>query len=103
MFRRKKIKCEICEFSDTKVLHRHHIIPRTDPNSTELDSNLAVICSNCHMKVHAGDFIIEGVFQTSLGTKLFFHKKGEKYIIAPGVILNSDGTATVLKEQNERQ
>lgn len=97
-YRRKKKQCEVCGESNIKVLDRHHIIPRTDPSCTELDSNLAVVCSNCHRMIHAGEIIIEGVFKTSEGAQLFWHYDGDNYIVIPGVFLNKDGTATVRKE-----
>ena len=74
----------------------HHIIPRTDPRCTNSPSNLACLCANCHGLVHANEVIIEGRFLTTQGTKLFWHKKDETPIVVVGVILNSDGTATVL-------
>lgn len=64
--KRPKIVCEICGEKNTKVLDRHHIIPRTDPKCTNDDYNLAIICSSCHRKVHAGAIKIIGVFP---GTK----------------------------------
>lgn len=94
-YRRPKICCEICGETNKKTLDRHHIIPKTDPNCTELDTNLAVVCASCHRKIHALDIIIEGVFSTSAGRHLFWHYKGEPYVVRPGIILHSDGTATV--------
>lgn len=90
-------KCEICACDITKIRHKHHIIPRTDPKSTNHPSNLAYICPNCHHLVHAGEVIIEGVFLTTAGHKMFFHKKGEPFFMRPGVILNADGTADVIE------
>lgn len=63
---RPKIECEVCGEKDIKVLDRHHIIPRTDPRCTNDDYNLAILCSSCHRKVHAGKIKIIGVFP---GTK----------------------------------
>lgn len=93
-----KNKCEICDFAKKRALHLHHIIPRTDPRSTDLASNLACICSNCHNLVHAGEIIIEGRYFTTAGNKLFWYKKGGKHTIRPGVILNKDGSATIIEE-----
>lgn len=97
MYKRPKIKCEVCGNKNKKVLDRHHIIPRTDPNCTDLDSNLAIVCANCHRKIHAKEIIIEGVFKTTFGTELFWHYVNEKPIVRTGVILNDDETATVLE------
>lgn len=92
---RPKKFCEVCKETNKKVLDRHHIIPRTDPRCTDLDSNLAIVCANCHRKIHAGEVIIEGVYQTNVGKKLFWHNSGDTPIVRTGVILNSDGTATI--------
>jgi len=94
-FKRSKNKCEICGNANKKVLDKHHIIPVTDPKSTNLMSNLAIICSNCHRRVHAHEIIIEGVFATTDGSALFWHYSGDPHIITSGVILNKDGTATI--------
>jgi hypothetical protein len=98
MRNRKNKICEICGCSDRAAIHLHHIIPRTDPNSTDTLDNLAIICANCHAKVHKLQLVIEGVYMTSDGPKLFWHKAGEPYIVRKGVILKEDGTALVLEE-----
>lgn len=90
-------KCEICETQNKKVIDKHHIIPRTDPRTHHGLSNLAIICSNCHRRVHAGEIIIEGVFMTSIGQKLFWHYDGEPHIVRPGVFLLKDGTANIIE------
>jgi hypothetical protein len=61
----KKINCEICSENNRAVLHRHHIIPRTDPLCTDEWDNVCVICSNCHNKTHAGQINIIGVFSST--------------------------------------
>jgi hypothetical protein len=58
MGRRKKEKlipsvCEICDEPNPAVLHKHHIVERTDPDTSNHENNLAIICSNCHNKIHA--------------------------------------------------
>jgi hypothetical protein len=53
--------CEICKVKDTATLHLHHIIERTDINSTNHNSNLAIICANCHAKVHNNEITIIGI------------------------------------------
>jgi hypothetical protein len=73
------------------------MIPKTDPESTELDSNLAVVCANCHRQIHALEIIIEGYFPTSGGKRLFWHKAGSEYQIRPGIILHSNGTASIVE------
>lgn len=92
---KRKDRCEICHITDSKVIDYHHIIPRTDPRCTNDLSNLAIICSNCHRIVHSGDIIIEGVYLTTTGTKLFWHRKGEPHIIRKGVQLLPNGMALI--------
>lgn len=74
---RPKINCEICSLDKKAILHRHHIIPRTDPRSTNSDANLAVLCPNCHSCVHTGELIIIGLYQTTDGLQLMWFKNGE--------------------------
>lgn len=59
-----KNKCEIQECNENNVaaLHLHHIIERTDPNCTNENYNLAILCSNCHAKVHAKIIKLIGVY-----------------------------------------
>lgn len=90
-------ECEICGNKDRATIDKHHIIPRTDPRCTNALSNIAIICSNCHRKVHAGEIIIEGVFSTSVGTRLFWHKSGESHVVRPGIFLQKDGTAKIVE------
>ena len=75
---RIKKQCEICGEKDSKILHRHHIIPRCDDRCSNKDSNIAILCPNCHTKVHEGDIIIIGVYQSTNNLKLMWFKKGGK-------------------------
>jgi len=74
---RPKIQCEICNIKKKAILHRHHIIPRQDSRSTNYDNNLAVLCPNCHSRVHTGELIIIGVYFTTGGYQLMWFKKGD--------------------------
>ena len=74
---RPKIRCEICQIRKRTILHRHHIIPRQDPRSTNCDYNLAILCPNCHSYVHTGELIIIGVYYTTEGFQLMWFKKGD--------------------------
>ena len=65
MAKLEKIQCEICETKDKTILHRHHITPRTDPNTSHEAMNLAVLCPNCHSKIHAGLIEIVGLFPST--------------------------------------
>jgi len=74
---RPKIQCEICGLKKKSILHRHHIIPRPDSRSTNYDNNLAILCPNCHSRVHTGELIIIGVYHSTGGSQLIWFKKGE--------------------------
>lgn len=88
MGRRKKEKlvpivCEICGEPNTATLHKHHIVERIDPDSTNHEMNLAIICSNCHNKVHDGQIRIIGIFpSTKLPYRrtLVYEKNGQANI-----------------------
>src|SRR5690242_2707746 len=64
MKKRPKIKCEIeeCTISDPKLLHRHHLIERTEVGTSNDDMNLVILCSNHHLLTHSGKLKIIGVF-----------------------------------------
>lgn len=47
-------KCQICAFPNTKILHVHHIIERSNGGTDNLD-NLLLICPNCHATIHYGN------------------------------------------------
>lgn len=91
-------QCEICGMDHEKALERHHILPRTSPNTSNDPEWIAVICGNCHTLTHACEIVIEGRYMTSGGSKLFFHRKGQPYVMRPGIILHSDGTAIIKEE-----
>lgn len=59
-----KNKCEIegCNETDKSTLHLHHIIERTQENTNNHPLNLAILCSNCHNKVHAGIIKLIGLY-----------------------------------------
>ena len=61
----EKIECEICGEKNKNVLHKHHIIARTKINTSNDPMNLAIICSNCHNKVHAGEIEIVGLYPST--------------------------------------
>tara|TARA_Y100000310_G_C20465772_1_gene707580 strand:+ start:522 stop:866 length:345 start_codon:yes stop_codon:yes gene_type:complete len=63
--RLKKVECEICGIKEIEVLHKHHITERTEIDTSNHLMNLAVICSNCHNKVHAGRIEIVGLFPST--------------------------------------
>jgi hypothetical protein len=75
---RPKIQCEICNIKKKAILHRHHIVPRPDPRSTNSDNNLAILCPNCHSCVHTGEIVIVGIYDTTDGSQLLWFKNGEE-------------------------
>lgn len=62
-----KNKCEIesCLVDDPNLLHFHHIIERTEENTTNHDFNLAILCANHHAYLHSGRLKIIGVFPST--------------------------------------
>lgn len=75
---RPKVFCEICGMTKKAILHRHHIIPCCDDRCSNNDSNLAILCPNCHSMVHSGELIIVGVYDSTDGpTLMWFNKKEE--------------------------
>lgn len=59
-----KNKCEVesCNVRDPNLLHFHHIIERTEINTTNHPFNLAILCANCHALTHSGRLHIIGVY-----------------------------------------
>lgn len=67
LVKRPKVECEICGEKDSSILERHHIVERTEAESTNHDFNLSVICPSCHSKVHSGSIKILGVLPGTKG------------------------------------
>ncbi len=63
--------CEVCK--EQTFLVQHHIRGRTIKNPNSHD-NLANICSNCHLKIHRGEIIVEKRVMTTIGEVLLWHK-----------------------------
>jgi hypothetical protein len=80
-----KNKCEIecCNVDDANALHFHHIIERTQINTTNNTFNIAIICAVHHELVHSGRLKIIGVYpSTKLPNKrtLVYELDGKKNI-----------------------
>ena len=59
-----KNKCEIeeCNVDAPEALHFHHIIERTEVNTTNHPFNIAIICAVHHELTHSGRLKIIGVY-----------------------------------------
>lgn len=67
--------CDIC--NEPTILVEHHISGREIPNANH-PSNIANVCSNCHMNVHSGLIIIERWSLNTCGRFLAWHKRGSE-------------------------
>jgi len=79
----KKIECEICGTRDVETLHKHHIVERTELGTSNHPMNLAIVCANCHNKIHAGLIKIIGPYpstQLPYGRTLVYEIDGKKNI-----------------------
>ncbi len=79
--KRPKTNCEIngCDVKNSKLLHRHHIIHRTELNTNNSDWNTAILCANHHIMTHTGELKIIGVFPSTsniYGRMLVYVKDG---------------------------
>lgn len=72
-----KNKCEICGIKEPGAIELHHIIPRCDSRSNNLNANLSPLCGTCHNLVHRGEITIIDVYHTTQGRELMFFRKGE--------------------------
>ena len=80
-----KNKCEIesCNVSDPNLLQLHHIIERTEINTTNHSYNLAILCGNCHLLTHSNRLKIIGVYPSTNplnGRTLVYELDGVKNI-----------------------
>lgn len=78
-----KNKCEIDECNETENLHLHHIVERTEVNTTNHPYNLCILCPNHHSYTHSGKLKIIGVYpSTKLPNKrtLVYELNGVKNI-----------------------
>ena len=72
-----KLPCEVC--LQENFLVQHHILGR-DIKKANDHSNLANVCSNCHLKIHRGEIIIEKRAMTTSGYMLLWHEKATESI-----------------------
>ncbi len=82
-----KLFCEIdgCSVKDPALLHKHHIVERTEIGTCNDDLNLAIICANHHAMTHNGKLKIIGVFPSTgkSGRTLVYELDGK--INVPGI------------------
>jgi len=60
-----KNKCEIEGCEETEFLHLHHIIERTEAETTNHDLNLVILCDKHHKYVHLNKLKIIGIFPST--------------------------------------
>lgn len=62
-----KLFCEIegCGVTNPALLHKHHIVERTELGTCNDDFNLAILCGNHHLLLHSGGLKIIGVFPST--------------------------------------
>ena len=89
---RQKIKssgndrCDLCSLQ--MPLQEHHIRGRKGKDPHRKD-NLAYICANDHVRIHTGEYILEGWFMTSAGRELIWHKAGEASLTGMDAIVHT--------------
>jgi len=59
-------KCEIEGCVENKNLHLHHIVERTEINTTNHNYNLAILCPNHHAAHHHGNLKIIAIYPATL-------------------------------------
>ena len=62
-----KDKCEVesCDVTAEEALHFHHIIERTEVNTTNHIFNIAILCAVHHELTHSGKLKIIGVYPST--------------------------------------
>lgn len=78
-----KNKCEIEGCSETDNLHLHHIVERTEINTTNNIFNLCILCPTHHAYVHSGRLKIIGIYPSTTppnGRTVIYELDGKKNI-----------------------
>jgi len=76
-------KCEIEGCNVSECLELHHIIERTEINTSNHTYNIAILCANHHSFIHAGLLKIIGVYPSTRlpnGRTLIYELCGKKNI-----------------------
>lgn len=64
---RDNYTCQECGNTDKRILHAHHIIPKSINRDTEFDeSNGITLCAYCYYKAHEGDIKSQRLIQESI-------------------------------------
>ena len=84
----EKVQCEIegCDVVDPAMLHMHHIVERTEINTSNNYYNLTVLCSNHHNLLHNTNRLkIIGVYPSTAknGRTLIYELDGKSNV--PGI------------------
>jgi len=72
-------KCEFKECEEKIKIDNHHI-HSLSKGGKDKPWNKCKVCPNCHRKIHMGEIIIEGRFETTAGNTIVYRNKGEKSI-----------------------
>jgi hypothetical protein len=84
-------KCEIEGCNETQCLHLHHIIERTEENTTNNIFNLCILCPTHHAYVHSGRLKIYGILpSTQLPNKrtVIYELDGKKNLDIDGPFID---------------
>jgi len=71
-------KCQICKEDDYNLLDAHRIKPGAE-GGIYSDNNTTTLCCKCHRKVHSGQIVIEGKYQSTKGMVLHYFINGEEF------------------------
>jgi hypothetical protein len=72
-------RCCLCGEEDYAVLDCHRIKPGEE-GGRYVESNVLVICANCHRKIHDDQIVIDRKYNTTSGTTVlhFWDEDGEE-------------------------
>jgi cytochrome c553 len=67
--------CLFCEETDYALLDAHRIIPGA-AGGKYLPTNIVIVCSNCHRKIHAGTLTIDRKYPSTDGWVVRYLENG---------------------------
>lgn len=68
--------------SGRSLIEVHHIVEQSEGGKNH-ERNKVAVCSNCHSRIHTGEFTIRGWFMSTKGWILIWHD-GEKDVWGKG-------------------